>query len=125
MTKPTVILVGPLPPPVHGVTISTQRLLSSSLREKLDLRHLDTSDHRSMETVGALDFRNVALGRDTYGIGSAPLLAAWCGLLANSFVVDTLHWRHLWLLAGLIWAGTHATGVRRQLSSRVGRAAVR
>ncbi len=69
--------------------------------------------------------RNAALGRDTYGIGSAPLLAAWCGMLANSFVVDTLHWRHLWLLAGLIWAGTHARGVRSQLSSRVGRAAVR
>ena len=40
--------------------------------------------------------RNVALGVDTYGIGSAGLLAAWCGLLANSFFVDTLHWRHLW-----------------------------
>ena len=69
--------------------------------------------------------RNAVLGRDTYGIGSAPLLAAWCGMLANSFVVDTLHWRHLFLLAGLIWAGTHARGVRAQLSSRVGRAAVR
>jgi O-antigen ligase len=50
--------------------------------------------------------RNVALGVDTYGIGSAGLLAAWCGLLANSFFVDTLHWRHLWLVAALIWAGT-------------------
>jgi hypothetical protein len=46
-------------------------------------------------------------GRGTYGIGSAALLAAWCGLLANSFFVDTLHWRHLWLVAALIWAGTN------------------
>ena len=50
--------------------------------------------------------RNVALGVDTYGIGSASLLAAWCGLLVNSSFVDTLHWRHLWLVAALIWAGT-------------------
>jgi O-antigen ligase len=50
--------------------------------------------------------RNVALGVDTYGIGSAGLLAAWCGLLVNSFFVDTLHWRHLWFVAALIWAGT-------------------
>jgi O-antigen ligase len=50
--------------------------------------------------------RNVAVGVDTYGIGSAGLLAAWCGLLANSFFVDTLHWRHLWFVAALIWAGT-------------------
>lgn len=59
-------------------------------------------------TVLTLAFaaRNVALGADTYGIGSAGLLAAWCGLLVNSSFVDTLHWRHLWLVAALIWAGT-------------------
>ena len=49
--------------------------------------------------------RNAVVGRDTYGIGSAALLAAWCGILANSVFVDTLHWRHLWLLAALIWIG--------------------
>jgi O-antigen ligase len=49
--------------------------------------------------------RNAVLGRHTYGIGSVALLAAWCGLLVNSFFVDTLHWRHLWLVAALIWAG--------------------
>jgi hypothetical protein len=49
--------------------------------------------------------RNAVLGRSTYGIGSAALLGAWCGLLANSLFIDTLHWRHLWLLAALIWAG--------------------
>jgi hypothetical protein len=49
--------------------------------------------------------RNAALGRDSYGIGSAALLAAWVGLLINSFVVDTLHWRHLWFVAALIWVG--------------------
>jgi O-antigen ligase len=48
---------------------------------------------------------NVLAGRDTYGIGSAPLLGAWLGLIANSAFVDTLHWRHLWLVAALIWAG--------------------
>jgi O-antigen ligase len=48
---------------------------------------------------------NAVAGRDTFGIGSAALLGAWCGLLVNSFVIDTLHWRHLWVVAGLIWAG--------------------
>jgi O-antigen ligase len=59
--------------------------------------------------------RSAVLGRSTYGIGSAALLAAWCGLLANSLFIDTLHWRHLWLLAALIWAGT---AVRRSYPSR-------
>jgi len=55
-----------------------------------------------------LAMRNVSLARDTYGLGSATLLAAWCGILANSFFVDTLHWRHLWVVAALIWVGaTH------------------
>jgi hypothetical protein len=53
----------------------------------------------------AIASRNVGLGRSTYGIGSAALFGAWCGILANSFFVDTLHWRHLWLVAALIWAG--------------------
>jgi O-antigen ligase len=52
-----------------------------------------------------LALRNAVLGRDTYGIGSAALLGAWCGLIFNSTVVDTLHWRHLWVMVALIWAG--------------------
>ena len=51
--------------------------------------------------------RNAIAGRGTYGIGSAALLGAWCGILVNSIFVDTLHWRHLWAVAALIWAGTY------------------
>jgi O-antigen ligase len=57
-------------------------------------------------TTFALALRNALTARNTYGIGSAALLAAWCGLLANGFFIDTLHWRHLWLVAALIWAGS-------------------
>jgi O-antigen ligase len=49
---------------------------------------------------------NALAGRDAYGVGSAPLLGAWCGVLANSAFVDTLHWRHLWLLAVLVWVAS-------------------
>jgi O-antigen ligase len=60
--------------------------------------------------------RNAVVGRDTFGIGSATLLAAWCGILANSMFVDTLHWRHFWLLAALIWIGAMLPApVRRRL----------
>jgi hypothetical protein len=44
-----------------------------------------------------------ARDRNLHGLGSAALLASWIGLLANSFFVDTLHWRHLWVFAALIW----------------------
>jgi O-antigen ligase len=50
-----------------------------------------------------LAVRSALEGRDAHGVGSAVLVGAWCGLLANSAFVDTLHWRHLWLVAALIW----------------------
>jgi O-antigen ligase len=63
-------------------------------------------------TTLALALMNVIRGRDTYGISAAALMAAWCGLIANSFFVDTLHWRHLWLVAALVWAGAVRGQVR-------------
>lgn len=34
-------------------------------------------------------------------VSPAVLLAAFCGLLVNSLVVDTMHWRHFWFLIGI------------------------
>ena len=67
----------------------------------------------------ALALENVGAGRDTYGIGSGALLGSWCGLLVNSGVVDTIHWRHLWVVAALIWAGAmSALAARGRLTAR-------
>jgi O-antigen ligase len=52
----------------------------------------------------ALALAGALARRRALGVGTAALLAAWCGLLVNSAFVDTLHWRHLWLVAALIWA---------------------
>jgi hypothetical protein len=57
-----------------------------------------------LATLGAA-VANAIARRDLYGIGSAALLGAWCGLLANGVAIDTLHWRHLWIVAALVWAG--------------------
>jgi len=54
----------------------------------------------------SLGLRNALTGRDLYGIGSAALLGSWCGLIFNGAVVDTMHWRHMWLVAALIWASS-------------------
>lgn len=67
--------------------------------------------------------RNALGGVDSFGIGSAALFGAWCGVMLNSFFVDTLHWRHLWVVAALIWAGSLAgrgqsAGFRRALAGR-------
>lgn len=62
-------------------------------------------------TLG-LAIGNALAGRTAAGIGSAALLGAWCGLIFNSFVVDTLHWRHMWAVLGLIWAAAMIGHVR-------------
>jgi len=37
------------------------------------------------------------------GPSLAVLLAWFVGVLANSIVIDTVHWRHFWLFLGLLW----------------------
>lgn len=48
----------------------------------------------------------IRLARQTVevnGVGTGALLAIWLGQVANSFFIDTLHWRHLWVWAALTW----------------------
>lgn len=59
----TLIVIGPLPPPYHGVTVSTSLVLANDLlREHFDVVHLDTSDTRHATTIGRWDTTNVVLG---------------------------------------------------------------
>jgi glycosyltransferase involved in cell wall biosynthesis len=63
MTAPRLIVIGPLPPPYHGVTVSTSLVLANPfLRERFTVEHLDTSDHRANSNVGTWDRENIRLG---------------------------------------------------------------
>jgi len=53
---------------------------------------------------------------DVHGVDAATLLGAWLGILLNAAVVDTVHWRHMWVVAALIWLGAAA---QRDASGRV------
>jgi glycosyltransferase involved in cell wall biosynthesis len=57
------IVMGPVPPPTHGVAISTLLALANPLLNKrFDVEHIDTTDTRSLSNIGAWDFTNVTLG---------------------------------------------------------------
>ncbi len=61
-TRPTVVIIGPLPPPAFGVATATELVLSSPvLTAEYRLIHLDTSDRRSVANMGRLDPTNVWL----------------------------------------------------------------
>lgn len=59
--QPSVLVIGPTPPPQQGMTVATDCLLHSSLAKKFHLIHLDTSDRRPMNNAGHLDFWNIYL----------------------------------------------------------------
>jgi glycosyltransferase involved in cell wall biosynthesis len=63
MSKSRLIVIGPLPPPIHGVTVSTSLVLANqALRRRFDMTHVDTSDHRGVANVGRWDLTNLAVG---------------------------------------------------------------
>lgn len=103
------IVVGPVPPPIHGVAVSTTLVLANPfLRERFRVVHLDTSDHRSGANIGRWDFVNVALalkheaqllkrlrGSES-GVVYLPLSQNTAGFLRDSlFIVSAAgaHWR--------------------------------
>jgi len=43
-------------------------------------------------------------GGNNDGITAGVLLALIAGQLVNSLVIDSMHWRHLWVVLGLVWA---------------------
>jgi glycosyltransferase involved in cell wall biosynthesis len=57
----TVLLIGPTPPPAHGISVLTELLLRSGLKQSFEIAHLDTADRRSLQNVGRFELHNVAL----------------------------------------------------------------
>ena len=64
--RPRVLLIGALPPPYMGPTLATDVLLKSQLRDQFELIHLDTSDRRPIDTLGAIDLTNIWLALKSY-----------------------------------------------------------
>jgi glycosyltransferase involved in cell wall biosynthesis len=58
---PIVLVIGPTPPPFHGVSVATDAILTSALRERFRLEHLDLSDRRGIQHVDKPDLHDVML----------------------------------------------------------------
>ena len=54
--KPTILLLGKLPPPFIGPAIATQIILNSSLKNEFNLIHLDTRMNTEVATMGRWSF---------------------------------------------------------------------
>jgi glycosyltransferase involved in cell wall biosynthesis len=56
-----IIVIGPTPPPLHGVSVMTAQLVRVLRAQGLLAAHLDTRDPRDLSNIGRLDGRNVWL----------------------------------------------------------------
>ncbi|MEX0966092.1 MAG: glycosyltransferase family 4 protein [Bacteroidia bacterium] len=63
---PKVVFLGKLPPPYIGPSVACQLILKSKLKDNFQLLHLDTSDHRDINTLAKMDFTNFYLAFKQY-----------------------------------------------------------
>jgi glycosyltransferase involved in cell wall biosynthesis len=56
------IVIGPTPPPIHGIAVFTELLLRQLQGIDRLAAHLDTTDERPLDNLGRLDVTNVRLG---------------------------------------------------------------
>lgn len=62
MRKDTkILIIGPTPPPHHGVSAAIEALLRSSIREEFSLIHLDIADRRGIQHVDKPDLYDVLM----------------------------------------------------------------
>ena len=57
----TLLVIGPTPPPHHGVAMAVRALLDSDLRRSFQVRHLELADRRGLQHVDRPDLRDVIL----------------------------------------------------------------
>lgn len=60
MTRHTVLIIGPTPPPYNGMSIATELVLDAA-RDGSETIHLDTADRRDLSNVGRIDLVNIWL----------------------------------------------------------------
>jgi hypothetical protein len=55
-----------------------------------------------------------------HGLSAKVLTASLTGLIVNSVVVDTIHWRHFWLILGISWVVSTAEAATPPVTSHEG-----
>jgi glycosyltransferase involved in cell wall biosynthesis len=97
--RPRLIVIGPLPPPYHGVAVSTSLVLKNALlQSEFEIQHLDTTDSRPIGTLGKWDTTNMRLAlrsvhrlfkglRGTSGVVYLPLSENTGGFFRDSLFI--------------------------------------
>jgi hypothetical protein len=85
-----------------GMLRSAHQLYLRALAEQSVLGLLALLTLLLATTLGV--FQAALSSNKVYGLSATALWAGLVGILGNSFFIDTVHWRHFYLLLGLSWA---------------------
>jgi len=61
IVKPHILVIGPTPPPFHGVAVAIQALLDSAIADRFRVSHLNLADRRGIQHVNKPDLHDVIL----------------------------------------------------------------
>jgi glycosyltransferase involved in cell wall biosynthesis len=82
-----------------GPSIATEVILTSRLKEKFELIHLDTSDHRDLDTLNRVDFTNVVLALKHYCMLLWLIITRWPAMVYIPISQTTLGYlRDAWFI---------------------------
>lgn len=90
MKKPKILFLGPVPPPVMGPTVATGIILRSRINGEFELIHLDTSDHRDLNRLGAVDRQNICLAIKHYLVLVRLICTRWPAMVYIPICQTTL-----------------------------------
>jgi glycosyltransferase involved in cell wall biosynthesis len=60
MSGPSLLIIGPSPPPYNGMSVATE-LVAKAIGESITYIHLDTADRRGLSNIGKFELGNVLL----------------------------------------------------------------
>ncbi|MEQ1732935.1 MAG: glycosyltransferase [Bacteroidia bacterium] len=66
MSKPTVLILGKIPPPYYGTSVSMQLIMQSALNQNYTLIPINTNVHTSLDTLGKISFNKLKLNLMMY-----------------------------------------------------------
>jgi len=96
---PKVLIIGPIPPPFHGVSVAMESVLRSDLCDRFTPLHVDTSDRRGIQHVDQPDWHDVVLFirqwvrllalliRHRPAVAYLPISQSTIGFLRDSFFI--------------------------------------
>lgn len=57
--KKKILIIGPTPPPYNGMSVITEVIIKSSIKDDFNIVHLDIADRRPIGNIGKFDFINI------------------------------------------------------------------